>query len=378
MTFTTTQIDQLCRTLKVDTVKRRPGQLLFNSPAALAPSAQLAAMQAKSRVLRREQKRAAEQEVLQAAWDTWRAIYEEHRDDVRYMLETRKPPTGYRRGGTLVAQLSDLHFGSLIYSDTGVSYNMGIAAKRLRMYAQRILDMQLVTGADRLEVCLTGDLVDSKMGKERLDKIVHSTGPQTLAMAQGADLIQAMVCELAESEAFGSIRINGTIGNEARSSAEQGYGEGLMAENLDSVLHAVLSKAFEGTDVECNFSLSDLVIEVEDQRILLTHGHTISPRMEQRELQRILGDHGADFGISGHIHYAYATSDWVRSASLCGGDGYSRNALRLRSRAGQNLLHLQGLNRSVMVVDLEDPGEIEGYPLATYDGAFGVNELVAT
>ncbi len=375
--ITTQQLNRLYDSHRIQEGERLPGVHAFNSTAALAPRAQLELMRSKARKQRREEKLAAEQDVLQAAWESWQQAYQEHRDDVRHVLRTIKPPTGYRRGGTLVAQLSDLHFGALIRRENMVGYSLRIAAQRLRLYAQRILDMQLVTGADRLVVCLTGDLVDSKLGKLRLDKVAHSEGPQLLAMAQGTDLIVAMVEELASSEAFGSISLNGVAGNEARLTEDQAWGPVVAAENLDCLLHRNLSAHFDGSGVECNFAMFDLVIEAEDQRILLTHGHNLPQNMDQRRLRGVLDSHRADFGISGHIHYAYTTSDWARSASLCGEDGYSGDGLRLRGRAGQNLLHLQGGSRSVTVVDLEDPGEIEGYPLATYDGAFGVNEVAA-
>lgn len=336
------------------------------------PAAAMQLNRAQNKILRKQQLFGDKVRAVKALWNQWLAEYENHRKEAAILFRNRKPPLGCPLGGTLLAQLSDLHFGALLEKPGGVGYDMEVAAKRLRLYAQTIIRQQLATGADRLVIALTGDLVDSLCGKERLDKILQSDTPQHQAMMMGADLIISFITELQELEVFGSIMVAGVAGNESRQTGDVAFGDKGGAENLDCNIHAILDRHFRGSDVETSFELFRNVIQVEDQRVLLIHGHTLPRNMDQKQLHGILTEHGCDFGISGHIHFAYTTSEWARSASLMGADGYAENGLLLfAGRASQNLIHFQGLNRSVMVVDLENCLEVEGYPLQTYSGAYG-------
>lgn len=342
------------------------------SPISAAASLQ----KAKTRRLirKRSEQEQLHSEVLQEARAAWEKSRQEHRDSIRYIRENMPPPAGYVRGGTLVAQLSDLHFGAWIpQTEELEGFSMSTAARRLRLYACRILDMQLATGASDLVICLTGDLVDSRIGKLRLDKVANAESTQGLVMNQGADLILSFIYELLESEQFGSVAVRGVAGNEGRMLPDVAFGETTAPENFDCLLHAIVEREFKGSDVDVQFSIHEIVVPVEDERILLIHGHTFKHN-NRTKMEQILLKHGATFGICGHIHEPLVTGNWARSASLCGTDAYASHGLQLSGRASQNLIHVQGSNRSVFTIDLERPGDIEPYPLHTYSGAFGVVE----
>lgn len=338
------------------------------------PSAALQIHIAKSKMLRKRQVTKDKTRAVSGLWEQWHLEFDKHREEVSKMFQQRNPPLGCAPGGVLVAQLSDLHFGALVQTPGAVGYDMRIASKRLRLYAIQVIRQQIATGADRLVVALTGDLIDSLNGKDHLDKILQSDGPQHLAMMQGADLIISFIKEIQDLEIFGSMMVAGITGNESRATKNVCFGEKGAAENLDCGLNAVIARQFQGSDVETSFELFRNVIQVGDQKVLLIHGHTLEKNMNQANLHGLLTEHGCNFGLSGHVHFAYTTSEWARSASLVGPDGYSENGLLLFSgRATQNLIHFQGQNRNVMIVDLHECAAIEGYPLATYSGAYGAS-----
>lgn len=343
-------------------------------PVELSVGASLQKAKTRRLIRRRGEQAQVNLETWEAAWAAWNAERQEHHESIRYVREHMLPPRGYTRGGALVAQLTDLHFGAWIpQTDSLEGFSMATAARRLRLYACRILDMQLATGASDLIVCLTGDLVDSRIGKLRIDKLANSESTQGLAMNQGADLILAFLHELIDSEQFGSVAVRGVAGNEGRMLPDVAFGETTAPENFDCLLHAIIEREFKGGDVDVEFHPLELVVPVEDERILLIHGHTFN-HGNRAKMEQILLKHGATFGICGHIHEPLVTGNWARSASLCGTDAYASHALQLQGRASQNLLHIQGSSRSVFTIDLEHPGEIEPYPVHTYSGAFGVIE----
>ena len=67
--------------------------------------------------------------------------------------------------------------------------------------------------------------------------------------------------------------------------------------------------------------------------------------------------------IFGHIHSAYVADMFARSGSLCGSNAYSEGALQLSSRASQIILMVDGSGIDGIKIDLQDTGDIEGYPI---------------
>lgn len=284
---------------------------------------------------------------------------------------------GYERGGTLLAQLSDLHFGAVTRRETKPHYCLQTASKRLRLYAQKVIEMALVKDTRKLVIALTGDMVESRMGKMMPDKMVGYEGSQMYAAAVGAHLVGMFINEVRSSKLFDEIRIHGCPGNESRLTKDISFEDSLVSENLDCRLHEHLHNIFHGLPgVELLFKDRAMMIEIEELRVLLIHGHTLRGQLSQKMIGETLAQYGADYGMSGHIHYPYACADWARSGSLVGEDNYAADGLTLRGgNASQTVIHFQGTRREPTFMDLDDPGEIEGYEIPTFSGAYGVVEF---
>lgn len=353
------------------------------APAPAAPTLSAPAVYQQAVDLRRVSNAAARiaarDEIVEAQWNRDLDTYADLAEEVAAFNATRRRGGGLAamRGGSLLVQITDVHFGGTVKGleerkDANV-YNLEVAAARLASYAEEVKFLGLVHAAEELVICLTGDIFDSKVGKCRLDKILHAEGTATSAYAHGAELIFQFIEDLRESELFGSIRVHGVAGNEARLYADRGHGHVSAADNWDSLLNREIASRYRGSDVETEFRVNRYVAEVAGWRVLLTHGdQALDAKMSQHKIQSLLGTHSADFGISGHIHDPYVCGNWSRSGSLIGTDAYAGDGLGLEGRACQSVSWLKPGRRNVYLVDLQTPLEgVEPYKLFDFAGAFG-------
>lgn len=331
------------------------------------------------RDVRKEQRIAAREEVLVNEAKSELARAEDVAADAEAFYAAQSYKSQLRcRGGSIMAQLSDLHFGGTVKGleereDANV-YNMDVAAHRLATYAQQVIFYGVAHLAEECVIALTGDIYDSKIGKERLDKILNSESTATASYLRGRDLIIQFIETIIRSEVFGSVRIVGISGNEARLYADRGHSHIMAADNWDSLLNADLAPRYIGSDVQCDFGVNRYVAEVQGWKVLLLHGDQgIDSKLSQTKVQSVLGTHNADFGISGHIHDTLVTGKWIRSASLVGTDFYAGDGLALEGRASQNIYWLAEGQRNTYAVDLQTPDpSVEPFKMFDYRGAFGV------
>lgn len=321
----------------------------------------------------------------EAAAQTWRGIMSQAEtvaDQVEPIYH-RKAQGQTSRGGSIMVQLSDCHFGATV---EGLEerkkpnvYNLDIARRRLAAFAEQVIFHAVSHQAEELVVAMTGDIFDSRVGKERKDKMFNSEATACQAYLHGRDLVFQFIDHLRETELFGAIRIVGISGNEARLYAELGHSHIMASDNWDSLLNADLASRYRGSDVVCEFGVNRYVVDVEGWRCLILHGHQgIDKDLTQVRVQSLLGTHDADFGISGHVHDTKITSKWIRSACLIGEDYYAGDGLALNSRAQQNIYWLAPGRRNTYVVDLQEPDpSITPYELFDYKGAFGSASIVS-
>lgn len=331
------------------------------------------------RIARKEQRDAARSEVLVQQAKSELAKASEVAAEAEAFYASQRYGSQLRcRGGSIMAQLSDLHFGCTVKGleerNNANEYNLDIAAHRLATFAQQVIFYGVAHSAAECVIALTGDVFDSKIGKERYDKMLNSETTATQSYLRGRDLVIQFVETIRQSEVFGSIRIVGISGNEARLYSDRGISHVMAADNWDSLLNADLASRYIGSDVECDFGVNRYVAEVQGWKVLLLHGDTgIDSKLSQTKVQSVLGTHGADFGISGHIHDTLVTGKWIRSASLVGTDFYAGDGLGLEGRACQNVFWLAPGQRNTYAVDLQTPDPaVEPFRLFDYKGAFGV------
>ena len=330
---------------------------------------------------RKAQRDNARDEVAEREWRLTLAKADEVAADVEELYSSRTLKGIRNRGGSIMVQLSDIHFGCTVEGMEGRenpnTYGLGKAAHRLAALAEQVMFHASAHQADELVVALTGDIFDSKIGKERKDKMFNSEATACQAYLHGRDLVIQFLEHLRGSELFGSMRVVGISGNEARLYAERGHSHVMAADNWDALLNADLAARYRGSDVDTEFGVNRYVAEIQGHRVLLLHGDQgLDINLSQNKVQSLLGTHKADWGISGHIHHTMVTTSWVRSASLVGTDFFAGDALGLEGKAQQNIYWLAPGQRNTYVTDLQDPDPmVEPYEMFDYRGAFGAVSL---
>jgi len=352
---------------------------VITSPLSdLSPEAQEQATRDQRRNARKTKRDAARAELQQKQLEREIRTVREMEEDISSFYSGKKYAQGMRlKGGAIVVQLSDIHFGCVVRGmeerENGNEWDFTIAARRLRALAEHTKFYACAHGAEELVVALTGDIFDSKIGKERYDKMLNSEGAATYTFSRGKDLVIQFINDLVESELFGRVRVTGIAGNEARLFADRGHSHVMSADNWDSALNAELASYYRGSDVECEFGVNRKVIEIQGHRMLMIHGDQgrLNPT-NQTQTQSLLGQHNATFGISGHIHDTLITGKWVRSSSVMGTDFYAGDGLGLDGIAAQNVMWLAEGQRNTYAVDLQNPDPaLEPYDLFDYGGAYG-------
>ena len=331
--------------------------------------------------VRKEERERAQAEIAEQQWRATMAKASAVDQDVQELYTSRTAKGIRVRGGAIMVQLSDIHFGCTVEGmeerANANTYGFDVARHRLAALAEHALFYGVAHAAPELVIALTGDIFDSKIGKERKDKMFNREATACQAYLHGRDLIIQFIEHLRQSEVFGSIRIVGISGNEARLYADRGHSHIMAADNWDALLNADLSTRYRGSDIDCEFGVNRYVAGVQGWKVLLLHGDQgIDSRLSQTKVQSLLGTHDADFGISGHIHDTMVTGKWIRSASLVGTDFYAGDGLGLEGRACQNIFWLAEGQRNTYCVDLQDPDPaVEPYELFDYAGAFGSVQL---
>ena len=352
-----------------------PADQAFTLNMSLAAQEQM--FKDSERDLKKDARAAARDEASVAEWTHYLKQAQERlvRQEIDWQLDQRVARSRRQiTGGTLMAQVTDVHVGATVRRDDNV-YDTSVLARRLAAYSEEIISLAHATEAEELVIALTGDIFDSKIGKMRTDKVLHSEGPACWSFMVGRELICQFIDELVASEAFGRVRLTGISGNEARLMADRGHGELMATDNWDALLNGQLASYYAGSDVECEFGVNRLVVEAEGWKVLLMHGDQgLSARITQKECQSILKVHGGDFGLSGHIHDPHVTGHWVRGGSLIGTDSYAGEGLNLSGYASQTIIHLLPGRRNTHVIDLQHCDDVEGYIVPDFAGAFGIAE----
>ena len=185
-------------------------------------------------------------------------------------------------------------------------------------------------------IALTGDIFDSKIGKERKDKMFNSEATACQAYLHGRDLIVQFVEYIRASEIFGAIRIVGIGGNEAalrRPRSQPHHGRRQLGRPAQRRPRQPVHRRRRRGRVR-----REPVCRRVEWKVLLLHGDQgLDSKLSQTKVQSLLGTHGADFGIGGHIHDTMVLASG--SAPLLvgtdfAGDGLGSRAVPPRTSSG--------------------------------------------
>lgn len=260
-----------------------------------------------------------------------------------------------------IIHLSDLHFNEIVDDVLGNKYDFNIASKRLYKHACRAITIFQAHGIKNILLALTGDILNSD---RRLDELYAKVTNRSKATLLSVDLLQQMIVHLNK---YFNVTVASITGNESRVGKDVGWVSDVATDNYDFVIHEFLAMLFKGKK-GVNFVSGDpleLIVKVGGSNILLIHGHSSFAKNPSRGIPQLRAKYAAQdinihYVIFGHIHEAYLSDTYARSASLVGGNAYSDKALNLTSKASQNLYicHKDG-GIDAFKIDLQNVDDIK-------------------
>ncbi len=277
------------------------------------------------------------------------------------IFKGKKIPKNKKVGA--IVHLTDLHFNELINLMHN-KYDFNIASQRLRKFVN---DTKLYLKAHNVKdicVAMTGDLLNSD---RRLDELLSEATNRAKAVILSVTLLEQVLLDL---QSDFNVSVAHVIGNESRITKDVGWVEEVASDNYDTIIHGVLTKIFEKSNIKFfQGSSTEKVIEIIGQNVLLIHGNQLKSTNAHKQIQQIKGKYASQgvlisFVISGHYHNAKIGDTYSQGSSLAGANAYSNDALQLESRASQNIhIFFDNGNRDSIKVDLQNVEGIEGYPI---------------
>lgn len=272
------------------------------------------------------------------------ALYEA---DYSERPEWAKPPSeaeGSNRG-TLVAFLSDTHYGEIVRADEMDdynAYNLKIAEARTARFFERVIRIARSYFAgveyDGIVLALGGDLVSGDIHDE-LTETNEATTYETVLWA--VPKLAAGVEMLAEE--FGQVHVVSAPGNHGRTTRKP-HAKKASANNADTLIAHLVARQLEGREgVTFNIpATADVRFEVYRWRFSMEHGEvfqkgfagsaeigSLGPvkRGTMRKLTQATAEGKSfDYNLVGHFHqYVPAASQaFVMNGSLKGYDEFAR------------------------------------------------------
>lgn len=275
---------------------------------------------------------------------------------------SKTPKSNKPSKNTAIVQFSDAHFNELI-DVPGNEYTFEVASARCKKYIDEAKIQLNAKGVKKVLFAITGDMINSN---RRLDEVLSQATNRASAMYIAVELISQMILDLNKDY---DVDVAAVIGNESRITENIHWTETGASENYDIMIFNTLKLLF-ANNKNINFldgNIFEQVVDIQGKKVLLIHGHSKSLH-STAGVQKIIGKFTrqgihVDFVIFGHIHEAYISDRFARSASLAGDNSYSSQSLQLAGRASQNIHIINKQDINSIKIDLQDIDKTKGYDI---------------
>lgn len=239
-----------------------------------------------------------------------------------------------------VIQFSDTHINEIIRGLTGNTFDIDIAARRIRKHVTKSLALFDAQGVKHVVIAFTGDILNSD---RRLDEVLNAAAPRANAVLLAVDIFQQAIQDVAREH---RVTVASITGNESRLGEHIHWDDFLALDSFDITIHNILKRLFQdypGVTFSPVTNPLEQVVNINGFNLLLVHGHghkglARNPEAEVSHIKSRYASHGVviDYVICGHIHSAYVSDMFSRSSGLPGSNAYSDRALNLNGKASQN------------------------------------------
>jgi len=272
--------------------------------------------------------------------------------------------TNYVDGTIGVVHLSDLHLNELV-DVIGNKYDFNVAAKRLKMMANKVITNTNNRNIETMYIVLTGDLLNSD---RRLDELLSMATNRAMASFLAVKLLAQFIAEIAT---IANVKVISVTGNESRIREEYTQLDSMATDNFDFVIYEMLQLYLEDAGNAIEFvsgNTFEYLLDVHGVTILIVHGHRLG-KMSGTDLSKSISKWAkrgilVHYIMCGHLHEVNITDTLLRSGSLVGNNAYSDVGLNLHSHASQNFYFINSDGTmDAMKLDLQN---VDDYPY-TYD-----------
>lgn len=266
----------------------------------------------------------------------------------------------------LLVQLSDLHINEITNEFREVGYDINIASKRLKKFANKIKNEIVSKGIKKVVIASTGDMVGSDLIEP---KKANCSCNKATATIMCIVLLQHFILDI--YEVCDNITVFGTAGNEDRWSKEYFTEDNLITNSADFIVLNALELLFKDI-LGINFlqgKYNERIVEINNQNILFTHGTLYTKGDVTKAFQQTVARYSdkninVRFAVFGHLHETFISNFFMRSSSLVGNNSYASNTLNLNSRASQNIAFISKDGDIIaQAIDLHNVDNIYGYDI---------------
>ena len=275
--------------------------------------------------------------------------------------------------GAIIVQIADTHFNELVNLNNN-KYDFKVASKRLQKFAYHIKRYVKFYGVKSVLIAITGDLINSD---RRLDERLSLSTNRAKATFLGVHLLKHFILDI---NTVANISVGCVTGNESRVNEDLGWVDIVASDNYDFTIFEMLRLLLPDIHFIRGGAL-ELVVEVNNQNVLLIHGHQLG-KMDSNQVGKVISKYARkgtniDFIICGHLHETMITDTLPRSSSLVGANAYTENALNLYSRAAQNIYIMLEDGRHDIRIDLQN-SSFEGYDIDLQLASYNAKSLQKT
>ena len=278
-----------------------------------------------------------------------------------------KPCTSYTED-VLVVSIGDWHLGEISAEFKHTGFDMEIASKRLKKYADYIKGEIINKGYKKVVIMCGGDICNNVT---LLCKRLQQTSNRATTTIMAVVLMEHFILDI--YEACPNIVFAGVGNNESRYDEDYFEDEYLITNCADYVVYNMLELLF--TDIPTIKFLGgrncEKVVNTNGQNILLTHGVVFGKNGDlEKSVQQAISRYAVKnvdirYVLLSHIHCTRNSNFFSRHGSLVGGNAYSNSTLNLQTRASQNILTVsKNGDINSLMIDLEDVDGIIGYDIS--------------
>lgn len=266
------------------------------------------------------------------------------------------PEINPHKNGTLIVQLSDLHFGETVSLPNNI-FNTRILSRRLYTFIRKSIEIGLTHNVRRCVFILTGDICNS----DRRDG-EKSTNEYNRAWAvNNAFEIIAQAIELVSSY-IPVTHVTSVLGNESRIDIDLSFEHICFINNLDYVVDRMLDARFNGLIKFSKFGNPvERILNIDGLKILISHGITKSKATPDVQFQYYKQKYkDISMVITGHMHSPVVTANYSRSGSIVGGNCYSDYILGITNSYASQTCYIVDKQKIICFpIDLEETSNEE-------------------